>query len=181
MKDFLESVESEIDRLLAHIRRRVDSPEEAEDIMQEAFLALYGRWSLRTPIRNATRWLLRVAGNKIVDWYRRSERRPVSLDAQARPADPDASVLWELADARVTTPQEEAERRELREALTEAIEALPDEQREAFLLTEAEGLTFREIEARTGAPLNTLLSRKRYAVLKLRKSLRDKFGVDEEK
>ncbi len=178
MKGFIESAENEAERLLAYVRRRVDSPEAADDIVQDAYLALCGRWSLQTPIRSAMGWLFRVAANKIVDRYRGREREPVSLTAQ--PAGADASDLWELSDARVAGPEEEAERRELREALEAAIDSLPEDQKEVFALTELAGVPYKDIAARTGVPVNTLLSRKRYAVLKLRAALRDRFGIEEE-
>lgn len=170
MKGFGDLATDEVERLIRYIRRKVDSIEDSEDIMQETFLALYRRWNVGEPIEDALAWLFRTARNKIVDSYRREGRKPVPL-GRAQSADPDASDLWELADARVSTPQEEAEREELRAALLEAIRKLPDDQRQAFLLNEVEGLRFKEIERRTGVPLNTLLSRKRYAVLKLRSAL----------
>jgi RNA polymerase sigma factor (sigma-70 family) len=171
MKDFVELTKSEIRHLFRYIHGRVASFEDSEDIMQETFLAFYARWNLGEPIRDALAWLVRTAHHKIVDRCRRKSRTSAPPDRDRLPRDSDASDLWEIADADAFTPEEEAQRRELRDALMNAIEALPAEQREVFLMTEVEGLTFREIQARTGVPLNTLLSRKRYAVLKLRTKL----------
>lgn len=165
-----EPARSDVDRLAAYVRQRVASLDDAEEIMQEAFLALYARWNLGDKIENALAWLFRVARHKIVDWYRRKGRAAVRLDG---PRDEDAADLWELADARAETPEETARRGELREALLAAIAELPADQREVFLMTEVDGLRFREIAERTGVPVNTLLSRKRYALQKLRKALGD--------
>jgi RNA polymerase sigma factor (sigma-70 family) len=165
-----EPPQSDVDRLAAYVRRRVASLDDADEIMQDAFLALYGRWNIGERIEDVLAWLFTVARRRIADWYRRRQGRPQLLpDA----ADADAGDLWELADARTETPGEEAERAELREAIMQAIAGLPDEQREVFLMTEVDGLAYREIAERTGVPLNTLLSRKRYAVLKLRRALED--------
>jgi RNA polymerase sigma factor (sigma-70 family) len=163
-----EPPQNEIDRLAAYVRRRVASLDDADEIMQDAFLALYGRWSIGERIEDVLAWLFTVARRRIVDWYRRRQGRPQQLPDAA-----DADDLWELADAGAETPDEEAERAELREAIMQAIAGLPDEQREVFLMTEVDGLAYREIAERTGVALNTLLSRKRYAVLKLRKALED--------
>ncbi len=170
MDSILESAADELDRLWRYVRRRVASPHDAEDIVQEVVLAFYSRWSLAQPIGNTVAWLLSVAANKVVDHYRRRKRRPASLNAPAG-QDAAASELWELVEASVASPEQEAERAELRTALLRAIEALPPEQREAFLATEVEGIAYRELAERTGVPINALLSRKRYAVLKLRKAL----------
>ena len=139
--------------------------------MQETFLAFYARWNIGQPIHNAVAWLVQTANHKIVDSYRRRSRASALPPAERPRGDLDASDLWDIADARALRPEDEVKRRELREALMKAIEMLPAEQRDVFLMTEVDGLSFREIQRRTGAPLNTLLSRKRYAVLKLRKEL----------
>lgn len=166
------------DRLAAYVRRRVASLDDAEEIMQDAFLALYGRWNLGERIEDVFAWLFTVARRRIVDWYRHKSGRP---DQSPEAADTDADALWELADARAETPTEKLERRELREAIMQAIGELPDKQREVFLMTEVDGLTYREIAERTGVPLNTLLSRKRYAVQKLRRALAADHGPKEGK
>jgi RNA polymerase sigma factor (sigma-70 family) len=173
MDTVFNSAADETERLWRYVRRRVSSPEAAEDIVQEVVLAFYSRWSLARPINDAMAWLLRVAANKVVDHYRRKARRPASLNAGATHDDPEASQLWELLDAPVATPAEEAERAELRRALVAAVRSLPAEQREVFVATELDGLSYREVHERTGVPINTLLSRKHYAVLKLRRALAD--------
>jgi RNA polymerase sigma factor (sigma-70 family) len=103
-----------------------------------------------------------------VDSYRKKTRDPVSIEENGRSGFQD---LWELADAKVSTPEETLRREELREAIFRAILDLPEDQRSVFVLTELEGRSFKEIQKLTGAPINTLLSRKRYAVIKLREKL----------
>jgi RNA polymerase sigma factor (sigma-70 family) len=173
VKRFAELARSEVRRLFQHIRRRLESVEDAEDVLQEVLLAFWRHLDLFGPVDDAAAWLYRTASNKIADWHRKRYRsRPGAGPVQSA-ADADARWLWELADADVGTPQDEAARQELREAILRAIEGLPPEQREVFVLHEMEGLSFDAISARTGVPVNTLLSRKRYAVAKLRKALSD--------
>ena len=157
----------DVKKLAGFVRKRVGSPEEAEDILQEVFLALVARWNLGEMIEDALAWLFRTAWHKIVDGYRRKRRAPRSL-SPAADLDLDGRDLWEIADARTLTPPEAMEREEVRRVILKALEALPPEQREVLVLHEVEGMPFREIASRTGAPLNTLLSRKRYALRKLR-------------
>ena len=171
MKGFPKLAKSEMQRLLRYIRTRVASVEDSEDIMQDTFLAFYARWNIGQPIHNAVAWLVQTANHKIVDSYRRRSRASPLSPAEGPRRDLDASDLWDIADARALAPEEELLQQELREALVKAIQTLPAEQRDVFLMTEVDGLSFRQIQRRTGAPLNTLLSRKRYAVLKLRKEL----------
>jgi len=172
MDGFLGIARAELERLRRYVERRVATVEESQDILQDVFLAAWQRHNLGEAIHDVAAWLFRAAGHKIVDTYRRRSRAAVGLGA------PDANDLWELADASVATPDEEIERSELRTALARAINELPAPQREVFLLHEVEGVPFREIEARTGVPLNTLLSRKRYAVLRLRETLRPATGKE---
>jgi RNA polymerase sigma factor (sigma-70 family) len=169
--------QSDIERLAAYVRRRVASLDDADEILQDAFMALYGRWNLGDKIEDVVAWLFTVARRRIIDWYRRKPRRPEQFP---QGAGTDAGELWELADSRAETPAQEAERRELRDAIMQAIAELPNEQREVFLMTEIDGLTYREIAERTGVPLNTLLSRKRYAIRRLREALARDHGPEEQ-
>ncbi|MHC5037560.1 MAG: RNA polymerase sigma factor [Planctomycetota bacterium] len=180
MDDLLGLAKGEIKRLWRYIERRVSSVEESEDILQEVFLALIARWNLGEKIEDSLTWLFGAAHNKIVDVYRRRARTPISLDRAKPDPDLDGREILRIADSRVSTPEEEAEREELRKALISALEDLPPEQREVFLLTEIDGLSYKEIEVRSGVAVNTLLSRKRYAVLKLRKSIAKTMGFMQE-
>jgi len=145
-------------RLLAFIRRRVRDPGEAEDVLQDVFTALVEANALLMPIEHVTGWLFRVARNRITDLFRR--RRPEPLELEDLLPSPDAG------------PDAEYERRLLFDALEEALAALPADQREVFVQHEIEGRSFKEIAAASGVNVNTLLSRKRYAVLRLRDILR---------
>ena len=145
-------------RLGRFIRRRVADPSDAEDILQDVFAQLLEANRLLMPIEHVTGWLFQVARNKIVDLFRRPREESASDLEDLLPsphAGPDAAYLRSVA-------LEELER---------AIAELPEEQRAVFVAHEIEGRSFKEIAAATGVSLNTLLSRKHYAVLFLRKRL----------
>ena len=165
-----QAVSAEGKKLLAFIRRRVRTQEDAEDILQEVFYQLLANHSVAEPIEQLTAWLFTVARNKITDWYRK--RRPEPLPAAAE----DPSLPLNLEDI-LFDPAQHPDRIYARSllwtALAESLEELPAEQREVFVRHELEGQSFKEIAAATGVPLNTLLSRKRYAVLFLRAQLQE--------
>jgi RNA polymerase sigma factor (sigma-70 family) len=153
-------------RLLAFIRSRVPGSEDAEDILQDVFTQALRNLNAAEPIENLLAWLYRVARNRIVDLYRR--RRPtVSIHAED---DEGGSLEGLLHDSGIDL-EKETVRREVLEALMEALEELPPEQREAFLQQAVEGRTFRELAEESGTSINTLIARKRYAVLALRRRL----------
>jgi len=147
-------------RLLNFIRRRVRDPRDAEDIVQDVFAALVEANALLMPIEHVTGWLFRVARNRITDLFRR--RRPEPLEFEDLLPSPDAG------------PDALHERQLVLEALEDALAALPAEQREVFVQHEIDGRSFKEIAAATGVNVNTLLSRKRYAILRLRELLRNR-------
>lgn len=175
-----EAVRRERSRLLAFIRRRLPDPDEAEDVLQDVFVELTEAYELAKPIGRVASWLFAVARHKISDWYRRmgpnGERRTISLDAPAFGADEDndGTVLGDwLAVADGDDPDSTFFRETIMDALTDALAELPAEQRDAFVQNELEGRSFREMAEETGVSINTLLSRKRYAVAHLRERLRD--------
>ncbi len=156
------------ERLLRFIRSRVSEPEDAEDILQDIFVQALRNLNALQAVDNLLGWLYTAARNRIVDWYRRKGRR-------AAPPDPrldEASLGELLADSGLSLERERV-RALVADALLEALEELPPPQREAFRLQALEGQTFREISQRTGVPINTLIARKRYAVLALRERLRE--------
>jgi RNA polymerase sigma factor (sigma-70 family) len=155
-------------RLLAFIRRRIDDAAEAEDILQEALYELVAAERLAQPVEQVGAWLMRVARNRIIDRFRK--KRPELLADGAGGAD-EERVLEELMPAADGTPETAAMRAVLLEEIEAALAELPREQREVFMAQELDGLTFRELAARSGVSINTLLSRKRYAVLQLRERL----------
>ena len=164
-------VKREQSRLRNFIRRRVPDPRDAEDILQDVFYELVEANRLLMPIEHVTGWLFRVARNRIIDLFRKS--RPQSFsDTTVERDDEDERVRFEdLLPSPDAGPDALYARSVLLAAFELAVDELPPEQREVFVAHEIEGLSFKEIAARTGVGLNTLLSRKRYAVLHLRERL----------
>ena len=165
-----EVVEREQSRLRHFIRRRVPDPGDVEDVLQDVFYALVEANRLLMPIEHVTSWLFRVARNRITDLFRR--KKPERF-GDAGPADDDAGVLQleELVPSPDTGPEALYARNVLIDELELAIDELPEDQRRVFVAHELEGRSFKEIAAETGVNVNTLLSRKRYAVLRLRQRL----------
>ena len=171
-----EVVRREQSRLRNFIRRRVSDPGDAEDILQDVFYELVEANRLLMPIEHVTGWLFRVARNRIIDLFRKKKPEPFS-DADVADEDGELLRVEELLPSPDAGPEALYARAVLLDALELAIEELPAEQREAFVAHEIEGRSFKEMAAATGVSVNTLLSRKRYAVLRLRERLR---GVYEE-
>ena len=167
-----EAVRTQRSRLLQFIRRRIPDEAEAEDVLQDVFAELVESYRVLKPVEQAAAWLFRVARNKITDLYRR--KKPVSLENELVGGLDEESGSLLLADV-LPAPDDSPENRLLREtlmeALAEALEELPPNQRQVFVWHELEEKTFREMEAETGVPLKTLISRKHYAVQHLRKRL----------
>lgn len=164
-----EVVRRERSRLLNFIRRNAPDPDDAEDILQDVFYRLVQANRLLMPIEHVTGWLFRVARNRITDLFRKKEPENFSdLDV----ADEDGLSFEDLLPSLEGGPDEAYVRNRLVEELKRALAELPKEQREVFVAQELEGLTFKQISERTGVSVNTLLSRKRYAVLHLRERLR---------
>ncbi|MCY7357943.1 MAG: sigma-70 family RNA polymerase sigma factor [Rudanella sp.] len=168
-----DTVSREQSRLSRFIKSRLPDADVAEDILQDVFYELTEAYRLAKPIERVAAWLFAVARNKINDWYRKP--RPVSLDAPAQTdeSDDDAPVLGEWLLVADGTPDSELFRETILDAINEALSELPAEQREVFVRHEIEGQSFNQMVEELSVPLNTLLSRKRYAVLYLRKRLRD--------
>lgn len=158
-------------RLWIFIRRRVPDPRDAEDILQDVFYKLVEANRLLMPINHVTGWLFRVARNRITDLFREKTIEhfsdPITNGAGER------LRLEDLLPSSDLTPEALLDRSLLLDELELAITELPRDQRDVFIAHELEGRSFREIAAETSISVNTLLSRKRYAVLRLRKRLRD--------
>jgi len=168
-------VDREQSRLRNFIRRRVPNASDAEDVLQEVFFELVEANRLLMPIEHITGWLFRVARNRITDLFRK--KTPVLFsDATAadRETGEDAESLQfeDLLPSPDAGPDALYARALLIEELELALDELPDEQRDVFVQHEIDGMSFKEISAATGVSVNTLLSRKRYAVLRLRDQLR---------
>ena len=162
------------------IRRRVANEADVEDLLQEVFFELVRSHRLLLPIDFVTGWLYRVARNRITDLFRK--KRPQAFSDGALETDEGEPLeLEDLLPSRDGGPEAEYLRSLLLEELTRAIAELPQEQREVFVAHELEGRSFKELAAESGVNVNTLLSRKRYAVLHLRERLRDIHEQFEEK
>jgi len=174
-----ETVAREQRRLRQFIRKYVRDDGDAEDIFQEVFYELVDAYRLMKPVEKVGAWLFRVARNRIIDRFR--SKRPVVLgnDSVAGNEDGEAPRWEDLLPSPDSGPEAAYARRVLLEELDAALEDLPEEQREVFVAHEIEGRSFRELSASTGVSINTLLSRKRYAVLQLRRRLQaihEEFG-----
>ena len=168
------TVRREQSRLQSFIRRRVPDPRDAEDILQDVFYRLVEANRLLMPIEHVTGWLYRVARNAITDLFRR--QRPVSLsDAVLTDDDDDRLLLDELWSTPEDGPEALYVRELLLEELERAIDELPEEQRAVFVTHELQGRSFKEMADATGVSMSTLLSRKRYAVLRLRQRLQSSY------
>ncbi len=164
-----ETVRRERTRLRNFIRRRVRDEGEAEDILQDVFSELVEAYRLMKPIEQAGAWLFRVARNRIIDKFRK--KRPETL-AYPQPSHEDEPlILEELLASPDASPEAEYARTVLIEEIETALDELPEEQLQVFVAHEIEGRSFKELAVETGVNVNTLLSRKRYAVMHLRKRL----------
>jgi RNA polymerase sigma factor (sigma-70 family) len=163
-----QALERDRPKLRSFIRKHVSDTSEAEDILQDVFYELLEAYRLMKPVEHVTAWLYRVARNRIIDLFRRS--KPSSLNNPVS-AEEDADTLEDLLPSADAGPEAAYARSFLLDALDEALEELPEAQREVFVAHELMGQSFKEISAETGLSVNTLLSRKRYAVMHLRQSL----------
>jgi RNA polymerase sigma factor (sigma-70 family) len=167
----------ERERLKAFIRRRVADPGEAEDILQDVFFELVQAYRLPEPIEQVGAWLFRVARNRIIDRFRKKREEPLPPDD-----DTEDGLGWldDSFSSEAGRPESAYSRKALLVAFQHALDELPDNQREVFLAHEFDGRSFKDLAAETGLNVNTLLSRKRAAVLHLRSRLRplyDEFNL----
>jgi len=166
-----ETVMREQGRLRNFIRKRVADSSEAEDILQDVFYELVEASRMMRPIEQVSAWLFRVARNKIIDFFRKKRPEATINEPVAAAEDSEPLTLEDLLPSSDEGPEAAFARSVLLEELEEALQELPEEQREVFVAHELEGLSFKEIAARTGVGVNTLLSRKHYAVIQLRERL----------
>jgi RNA polymerase sigma factor (sigma-70 family) len=163
-----QAIERDQPRLRSFIRRYVTDTGEAEDILQDVFYELLEAYRFMKPIEHVTAWLFRVARNRMTDLFRKN--KPSSLNDSAS-ADETGDTLEDLLPSSDAGPEAVYARSLLLDALDEALEELPPAQREVFVAHELMGQSFKDISAETGLSVNTLLSRKHYAVLHLRQRL----------
>jgi RNA polymerase sigma factor (sigma-70 family) len=166
-----QAMERDQSRLRNYIRKHVPDREATEDILQEVFIELIEAYRLLKPIEQVSAWLFRVAKNRIVDRFR--GRKLESLATPKYGDEEDVPVsLEDLLPSPDSGPEAVYARSVLLDEIDEALQEMPEEQRAVFIAHEWEGQSFKELSAETGVSVNTLLSRKHYAVLYLRRRLR---------
>jgi RNA polymerase sigma factor (sigma-70 family) len=167
-----EAIAREQARLRNFIRKRVPDIADAEDILQDVFYELVEAYRLMKPVEQVSAWLFRVARNRITDLFRK--KKPQSLHDELRAGEDGETVLLsDLLPSPDAGPAAACARSVLLDELDAALDELPEEQREVFVAHEIEGRSFKELAARSGLPVNTLLSRKHYAVRHLRRRLQN--------
>ena len=166
----VDTISRERHRLRSFIRKRVASADEAEDILQDVFCELVEAARLMKPIEQVNAWLFRVARNRITDLFRK--RKPeVSTDRPVMSADEEELRFEDLLPSLDAGPEAAYAREVLLDEIDAALDELPEQQRDVFVAHELEGRSFKELAAETGVSVNTLLARKHYAVLRLRRRL----------
>jgi len=168
-----EAVQRDQSRLRNFIRKRVPDPGDAEDILQDVFYELVETYRMMKPVEQVTAWLFRVARNRITDLFRRKVREAARQEPAKLTEEGKVLLLDEFLPSPEAGPEAAYARGVLLEALDDALEELPDEQRDVFVAHELMGYSFKELSAQTGVSVNTLLSRKHYAVTHLRGRLQD--------
>ncbi|MFP3550984.1 sigma-70 family RNA polymerase sigma factor [Paraburkholderia sp. SIMBA_049] len=173
-REIADAVARERPRLRNFIRRRVIDQDEADDILQDVFEELVEAWRLPDPVEQVGAWLFRVARNRIIDRFRKKKEVPLPDATNAEEADGEYRLDLTLPSADAG-PEAAYARAALLDTLRAALDELPANQREVFIAHELDGRSFKEMAAATGVGVNTLLARKRYAVLHLRERLRSSY------
>jgi len=180
-KHIEDLVKEEEGRLLGFIRKRVDEEEDVRDIAQDVYYQLTVGFNDIRSVTSATSWLFQVARNRITDFYRK--KRPERLsDKVVSPGGEEGPLMLEdILPSLTRSPEDEYMRGVIWEAIEASLQQLPEAQREVFIMNEFEDMSFKEISEITGDGVNTLLSRKRYAVTYLREQLRELYTQIKEK
>ncbi len=161
-------------KFLGFIRQRVRSQEEAEDILQDVFTnVLAASANVQKPIENIASWVFTAVRNRIIDSYRKKRAETFSDMQTPGQAEDGVDTFENFLGDLTTSPENDLIRKTIWESVLEGLEELPAEQREVFVKNEFEGISFREMSEASGVNINTLLARKRYAVLHLRRRLKD--------
>ena len=172
-REIASTVQRERGRLLAFIRRRIADAAEAEDVLQDALYELVLAYRMMQPVEQAGAWLTRVARNRLIDRFRSTRPEALADQGSARGENDEDGAFEDLLPAEDDGPESAVMRELLLEEIQIGLGELPPEQREVFLAHEIDGLSFKELSARSGVSVNTLLSRKRYAVQYLQERLRE--------
>ena len=164
-------------RLLGYIRNRIPDKVEAEDILQDVFYQLTVGFNDIRRIESLTTWLYRVADNRITDLFRKRKPVSISYSENAKNDDDGPLTLEEILPSLGSTHEDDEIKEMIWEAIEETLSELPQEQRSVFVANEFEEMSFKEISEKTGIGINTLISRKRYAVLALRERLNELYKL----
>ena len=170
-KRITSAYENEHSRLLGYLRRRIPDQIEAEDILQDIFYQLTVGFNDIRRIENLTAWIYKVADNRIIDLFRKRKHKTVSYNESITEGEDGPLSLEEILPDTGSSPVDEDLKELIWDTIEETLSSLPEEQRRVFIDNEFEEKSFKEISRLTGVPVNTLISRKRYAVLALRKNL----------
>jgi len=170
-KKISSAYKNEHNRLLGYIRKRIPNRVEAEDILQDIFYQLTVGFNDIRRIESLTAWLYKVADNRIADLFRKRNHEVLSYSDNVSEGEDGPLTLEEILPSMGTTPYDEDLKDIIWDTIEETLSSLSKEQRSVFIDTEFEEMSFREISWKTGVGVNTLISRKRYAVLALRKNL----------
>lgn len=164
-------------KFLGFIRQRVRSQEEAEDILQDVFTnVLAASVNVQKPIENIASWVFTAVRNRIIDSYRKKRAETFTDMQTAGQIDDGVDSFENFLGDLTTSPETDLIRQTIWDAVLEGLAELPDEQKDVFVKNEFEGISFREMSEDTGVNINTLLARKRYAVLHLRRRLKDLYA-----
>jgi RNA polymerase sigma factor (sigma-70 family) len=166
-----EIIAEQRSRLRNFIRKRVPNEADAEDLLQEVFFEVIEAYRLMEPVQQWSAWMFKVARNRIIDLFRKKRLGVFGNDSMAVSDEGETLRLEDVLPSPDAGPAEAYARTVLLDELEEALDELPEEQREVFTAHEIEGYSFKEIAVRTGVSVNTLLSRKHYAVVHLRRRL----------
>ena len=166
-----EAIDRDRNRLRNFIRKRVADRDDAEDVLQDVFYELVEAYRMMKPVEQVTAWLFRVARNRITDLFRRKRREALRSEPAAITENGETLQLEDLLPSPDAGPEAAYAKSVLLEELDAALDELPEEQREVFVAHELMGYSFKELAAQTGVSVNTLLSRKHYAVVYLRERL----------
>jgi RNA polymerase sigma factor (sigma-70 family) len=168
---------AERNRLLGYIRNRIPDRIEAEDLLQDVFYQLTIGFRDIRRIENLTAWIYKVTDNRITDLFRKKKPIKISYTENAKDDDDGPLLLEEILPSLGSTPEDDEIKDLIWEAIDETLSDLPEEQRSVFVATEFDGKSFKEISEETGTGINTLISRKRYAVLVLRERLNELYKL----
>ena len=164
-------------RLLGHIRNRIPDKFEAEDILQDVFYQLTVGFRDIRRIENLTAWIYKVADNRITDLFRKTKHASISYSENAKNDEDGPLTLEEILPSFASSHDDDEIKELIWEAIEETLSQLPEEQRSVFVANEFEDMSFKEISEKTGTGINTLISRKRYAVLALRERLNELYKL----